>query len=144
MDDLWTVKKKFKFEAAHRLIDGYPGKCKNIHGHSWEVQIMHASSALDKFGMAKDFGDFKDIKEWCMDFLDHATIVHKKDFKLKKFLKDNHQKLWVVDGNPTSEVIAKLIYEKAEKMGLEPCEVTINETCTSECTYTRFDDHEAE
>ena len=135
-----TATKEMKFEAAHRLVQGYPGKCKNNHGHSWVVFVTVESSTLDKYGFVKDFGDFKPLREWIDEKLDHATIVSDSDVEFQKWLTDNNQRYYVVAHNPTSEVLSRIIYEKAQELlEDEHCHVTevrIKETCTSECSYT--------
>ena len=132
------VTKEIKFEAAHRLVNGYPGKCANNHGHSWIVFItlaLKADKELDRYGFVKDFGDFKPLRDWVDNRFDHATIVAADDAAFRKWLTDNDQKQYVMDGNPTSENLAELLFQKAtEVLEDENCyvyEVRIKETCTS-------------
>lgn len=51
------------FDAAH-WIPGHPGKCKNMHGHTWKVEVS-ASVPMSEFhdGMLVDFGVFKKVVE---------------------------------------------------------------------------------
>lgn len=138
------VTKELKFEAAHRLGAGYPGKCRHNHGHSWIVFVtvgLRAGVQLDEYGFVKDFGDFKPIRDWCDEMFDHATIVSDVDHEFVKWLRDNDQKCFVMGGNPTSENLASLIYNQAVMMlEDERCfvhEVRIKETCTSEAIHRR-------
>ena len=145
-----TVTKELKFEAAHRLVYGYPGKCQHNHGHSWVVFVTVGlrneanpsgvlRTGLDTYGFVKDFGDFKPLKEWIDEQLDHATIVSRDDDDFRMWLERNGQRQFVVTGNPTSENLTKIIFEKAQELlEDERCrvvEVRIKETCTSEASY---------
>ena len=62
----------FDFDAAHRLV-GYKGKCKNIHGHMWkvELEIEGKESQLDEIGILMDFTIAKGLKET----FDHKLIL---------------------------------------------------------------------
>lgn len=74
------VTKTFYFEAAHAL-DGYNGKCKDIHGHSYELRITvlgypRQDISISECGMVIDFGDIKQlIKEIIMPLFDHRLIL---------------------------------------------------------------------
>ena len=47
------------FSAAHNLR-GYKGKCEELHGHNWKVEVSLESARLDKTGMVVDFKILKD------------------------------------------------------------------------------------
>ena len=54
------ITKKFRFEAAHALF-GYDGKCKNIHGHNYNLFVTVVGKPISnlknvKLGMVMDFG----------------------------------------------------------------------------------------
>ena len=57
----YSVCKTLTFEAAHRLLKDYSGKCSNNHGHSWVVDIEVEAEQLDEKGMVVDF-DINDIR----------------------------------------------------------------------------------
>ena len=67
-----TLKTKFDFDSAHRLV-GYKGKCKNLHGHVWTVNVtvIGNTNQLDSTGILWDFVNVKALKE----LLDHKTIL---------------------------------------------------------------------
>lgn len=79
MSMLATVSKKFRFEAAHQLMN-HDGKCSDLHGHSYVVEVLckgpinrirdHA-----KEGMVVDFADIKAIwKERVEPKVDHQFL----------------------------------------------------------------------
>jgi 6-pyruvoyltetrahydropterin/6-carboxytetrahydropterin synthase len=111
--------KEFTFEAAHRLPNVPEGhKCARLHGHSYRVEIRVGGEVGRESGWVVDFADlsaaFKPL---------HAQLDH---FYLNE-----------VPGleNPTSEVLAKWIWDRLESSlpGLE--EILVRETCTSGCSY---------
>lgn len=119
-----SVTKDFTFDAAHRLVNGYEGKCKNIHGHTYHAfitvqmyEVMESDHAfvnidkdkdlvkvdLDKFGFVEDFDKLKKVKEWVDSNWDHAMLVSPKDLLMLEFLNSNEQKYYVMLDNPTVE-----------------------------------------
>jgi 6-pyruvoyltetrahydropterin/6-carboxytetrahydropterin synthase len=89
LDGKISVTKIFTFEAAH-FIPEHSGKCKNVHGHSYtlEIEVSTLGGAVLQKGMVIDFGDLKAIVNPMLEeYYDHH------------FLNDT------VDGNPTAEVM---------------------------------------
>ena len=77
------VTKQFKFETGHAIY-GYDGLCKNVHGHSFKLDVTDIGQPINdpdhvKNGMVIDFGDLKTIinKEIVQPF-DHATVLNVK------------------------------------------------------------------
>jgi 6-pyruvoyltetrahydropterin/6-carboxytetrahydropterin synthase len=67
------VSKEFTFDSAHHL-HCYDGKCKNLHGHTYKLQVIMRGK-VDSRGIAIDFGDIKRIaKERVIDRLDHRYL----------------------------------------------------------------------
>ncbi len=100
--------KQFDFEAAHALEE-YVGKCRDIHGHSYHLDVtvsgpvFHLSGELRK-SMVMDFVDLKLIvKKNVIDKLDHQFIIH-KDSRFVGMITDN-ERLMIVDFVPTCENI---------------------------------------
>ena len=87
-----VVSKKISFSAAHFLPD-YPGKCSQMHGHTWVVELG-VRGAIGKDGMVVDFGKLKEFLE--------KEVEDKFDHKL---LND-------VIPNPTAENICNYVYER--------------------------------
>lgn len=139
-----TISKSFTFDAAHRLVRGYKGKCSNLHGHTWRCTVFFTGRDVNKFTMLRDFDDVKILKQWVDDFLDHATLFSAEDHELSKFLAQTDQKRFEIPAaglgqknpNPTSEAIAQVIYRKALDLGFKDLQaVEIDETCTSKARY---------
>ena len=65
-----------KFHTGHRQL-GYPGKCKFVHGHTWQGKVMVAAEefARDELDMSLEFGDIKNV----MRFMDHKMLVTEQD-----------------------------------------------------------------
>ena len=68
-----------KFHAGHRQL-GYPGKCKFVHGHTWQGSVMVSADELprDELDMSIDFGDIKNV----MRFMDHKMLITQQDTAL--------------------------------------------------------------
>jgi len=99
----------FHFDMAHVLLN-YPGKCKNIHGHSYTLEVtVKGSPCIDhaspKKGMLIDFSDFKNlIISEIIDTWDHALMIHKNtDPILLNALQYNYDKIITVPFQPTTE-----------------------------------------
>ena len=120
------------FDAAHFLTN-YEGKCKNIHGHRWKVQISIYGELNN--GMLVDFGVLKnDLKNLC-DYFDHSFIVEKNS--LKKELYDMLKEQFLlrdVDFRTTAENFSKYFYDELSKK-YNVYEVLVYETPTNCARY---------
>jgi 6-pyruvoyltetrahydropterin/6-carboxytetrahydropterin synthase len=112
-----------QFSAAHQLR-GYKGKCESLHGHNWRVQVTVSSDKLDDIGMALDFHELKAMTVEVAASLDHAFLNEVFPF---------------TEINPSSENIAKWIYEslkkKVESKQCNMTSVTVWENETASATY---------
>ena len=112
--------KAFTLESAHRLPNVPEGhKCARVHGHSFRVEI-HVRGPLDpQLGWVMDFADVKAAFEPLFLQLDH------------RYLND-------VPGleNPTSEHLARWIWQRLLPVLPQLCAVVVHETCTSGARYT--------
>lgn len=106
---MFYLTKIFHFEAAHAL-NGYDGKCRNIHGHSYELRVTVKGMPLDepgspKSGMVIDFHDLKSIvNQEVVEKLDHSFIIGNnmpKDFV--EITKQNFDKVVELPYQPTTE-----------------------------------------
>jgi 6-pyruvoyltetrahydropterin/6-carboxytetrahydropterin synthase len=125
---------------AHALRN-YDGLCRNIHGHSYKMDITLAGQPLHdetspKNGMVMDFGDLKRlVNEEIISLLDHALVLNAKtDNQLIEVLKQNYEKIVTVEFQPTTENLLNFIAEKIKKRLPETvklCRIRLRETDTS-------------
>jgi 6-pyruvoyltetrahydropterin/6-carboxytetrahydropterin synthase len=113
------IHKVFALEAAHRLPNVPEGhKCRRLHGHSFRVEVHVSGSVVPEQGWVQDFADigqaFRPI---------HAALDH-------NYLND-------IAGleNPTSENLARWIWQRLKPSLPLLSKVVIQETCTAGCTY---------
>jgi len=116
---MYKVKIEEHFSSAHNLR-GYKGKCEELHGHNWKVEVEVAKDSLDNIGMVIDFTCLKKKLNAILEKLDHKYLN-----KLSYFKKVN----------PTSENIAKYIYDKLKGDRAEVASVTVWESDRSSATY---------
>ena len=145
---MYTIRKKFRFEAAHRLMTSYSTKCQKVHGHSYVAEVFFSSSDLNEDGMVIDFGKLKNKLAEIFDKFDHSVVLCKDD-KIAANIGDKEQEqmidfgLVLVDWNPTAENMAKYFYDKIweiiyadeELRGPELTAVRIHETETGWAQY---------
>ncbi len=112
--------KTFRIEAAHRLPNVAPDhKCARLHGHSFRVDV-HITGELDpELGWVMDFAALTDAFQPIFDKLDHRYLNEIVGLE-----------------NPTSENIAKWIWENLvhELPGLS--KIGVRETCTTGCIFS--------
>jgi len=108
---MYTIRKKFKFEASHVLDEAFSKDCLNIHGHSYYLEIIISTKELNSDGMVVDFGELKKHVEPLIKKLDHACIISNTNSKMKRVLRENNYKNYVMEGNPTAENMCKMIYD---------------------------------
>jgi 6-pyruvoyltetrahydropterin/6-carboxytetrahydropterin synthase len=104
------ITKSFSFETGHALY-GYDGLCKNVHGHSYKLDVTVIGTPIGdsnnvKYGMVIDFKDLKKIvKGEIVDVFDHATVFNQNTphVTLAKTLEESGHKVLLVDYQPTSE-----------------------------------------
>ena len=111
------------FAAAHQLR-GYKGKCENLHGHNWRVQVSVSAERLNELDIAIDFHDLKKIAQEVVAPLDHAFLNDVFPFTEK---------------NPSSENIAKWIFDSLKKKinngNLRTAAVTVWESENASASY---------
>lgn len=106
---MFYLTKIFHFEAAHALV-GYDGKCRNIHGHSYELRVTVKGMPINepdnpKNGMVIDFHDLKSIvNQEVVDKLDHSFIIGNNMPKgFVELTKKNFDKVIELPYQPTTE-----------------------------------------
>lgn len=140
---MFKIAKEFSFDMAH-MLDGHDGKCQNLHGHTYKLQVEVAGDLFQdgtKRGMVMDYSDLKSIvKAHILDHMDHAFIydLHsEKECKVAQLLMDLDSKVYGIPSRTTAEEMAKYIFEKLEKVGLPVSLIRLWETPTSYCEYSR-------
>jgi len=116
---VYKLKVESNFSSAHNLR-GYKGKCEELHGHNWMVELEAGSSKLDKVGMVLDFKFLKEELSFVLTKLDHKYLNRVSYFKRV---------------NPTSENIAKYIYDSLKGKIPQIISVTVWESDKARATY---------
>ena len=114
-----TLLKEYRFESAHRLPRVPPGhKCGRLHGHSFKVELEISGPVDETTGWFIDFGDLDDYVAPLLALLDH------------NYLND-------IEGleNPTSEVLARWIWDRLKPRLPQLTAVILFETCDARCIY---------
>ena len=135
------ITKQFSFETGHALY-GYDGKCKNVHGHSYRLDVTVIGKPIEdnsnvKFGMVIDFGDLKKIvKSEIVDVFDHATVFNKNTphLELAKELQERGHNVILADYQPTSEMMVIDFEKKIKKhlpSNIHLYSLKLQETATS-------------
>lgn len=116
--------KSFQFEAAH-LLPRLPKshKCRRLHGHSFNVDVVVSGPCDPKLG-------------WVMDYADIAAAFQPVWQKL------DHRYLNEIPGleNPTSELLARWIWRRLKPRLPLLKEIVVAETCQSKCRFRGEDD----
>jgi|SRR3712207_6403765 len=111
--------KEFTIEAAHRLPNVPEGhKCSRLHGHSFRLEVYVVGEAEEPSGWVLDYGDIKSAFQPLFDQLDHQYLNE-------------------VEGltNPTSENLARWVWERLRPTLPGLSKVVVRETCTTGCIY---------
>jgi 6-pyruvoyltetrahydropterin/6-carboxytetrahydropterin synthase len=133
---MYTVTKRIDFCYGHRLLD-YEGVCQHLHGHNAVAEIEVGTERLDSRDMVCDFGDIRRVvKGWIDQELDHKMLLRRDD-PLVAVLQQVGEPVFLLDGNPTVERIARLIYDYSSEQGFPVVRVTVWETPTSFAEYRR-------
>lgn len=124
---MYLVKKQLKtFSAAHRLIKGYVGKCRNLHGHNYAVRITFTAAKLDEYDFVIDFDDINKLcNRWVVDNWDHGVLVNEADSALLNFCRQEQQKYYILPDNQNStvECLSKHLFHQFQTI-LQTNEIT--------------------
>ncbi len=113
----------------------YDGPCAHPHGHNAVAEIEMSRASLDEVGMVVDFGEVAEVlSEFIDKQLDHQMLLRKDD-PLVDALTGAGEPPFLMDGNPTAENIAKLIFEEAGKLKLPVISVRLWETPDAYAEY---------
>jgi 6-pyruvoyltetrahydropterin/6-carboxytetrahydropterin synthase len=109
----------FTIEAAHRLPNVPQGhKCSRLHGHSFRIELQLSGDADAHSGWIMDFADVKAAFQPTYDRLDHHYLNEIPGLE-----------------NPTSENLARWIWDQLKPALPLLSKVTVHETCTSGSVY---------
>ena len=102
-----SIMRRFTFCAGHRLV-GHEGKCQNLHGHNYVVEIFVTGQQQDDVGRILDFKQLKNsIKGWLDDHWDHTFILWKDDANgLAAIRSSEPHRVYELESNPTAENMA--------------------------------------
>jgi len=101
---IFEVKVISGFAAAHNLKN-FRGKCENLHGHNWKIEVALRGTSLEDNGILMDFGEVKQAVREAVEELDHKHLNELPFFE---------------DNNPSSENIARFIFDRlAERLNSE-------------------------
>lgn len=111
--------KEFTIEAAHRLPHVPPGhKCGRLHGHSFRIEVHVAGPLHPDLGWVVDFADIKTAFSPVEDQLDHRYLNEVEGLE-----------------NPTSENLARWIWQRLKPSLPGLVRLVVRETCSSGCIY---------
>ena len=118
---MYKINVEGHFNSAHSLR-GYEGKCEDLHGHNWRVEVAMCADDLDKSGMVVDFKKLREALNDVLVGLDHKYLNNLGYFK---------------EVNPTSENIARYVFYQIEDEFPELVldSVTVWETERAAATY---------
>lgn len=136
------VAKEFSFDMAH-LLDGHDGKCQNLHGHTYKLQVIVSGETEDngaKKGMVIDFADLKKVvNDLIISSMDHAFIYDQsseRETKIAQLLQQLNSKTFALPMRSTAENLAQFIFQRLkENVGFHLHSVRLWETPTSFAEY---------
>jgi len=124
MNSFYEVMIERHFSSAHQLR-GYKGKCENLHGHNYKIEIFARGAELNNIGLLIDFVDMKKAADEVTDYLDHRNINELPPFDEEL--------------NPSAENLARFILEyiagRVDDDRVRVYKVRCYETPTSVATY---------
>jgi 6-pyruvoyltetrahydropterin/6-carboxytetrahydropterin synthase len=120
---MFEITAEYTFAAGHALR-GYKGKCENVHGHNYRVQVIVSGEQLNSAGLLMDFVDLRKAIKGLVERLDHRFLNDLAPFDRV---------------NPSAENLAKHFCDELEaqvrERGLRVQAVTVWETDTTSATY---------
>ena len=136
---MFKIKSEVQFDMAH-FLEGYEGKCSNIHGHRYRVTASFSSDSVigggSSRGMVADFTSVKDILRDIGESFDHKLVIEdtEEGRRIKSVLPAHD--IVLVPYRPTAELMAKDIYTRLKNSGCSVCAVEVFETPTNSCEYS--------
>ena len=137
---MYGLKTEAAFDSAHFLTDYY-GKCENLHGHRWRVEVTLAQPKLQTEGtmrdMVLDFGVFKKAVRDAAEELDHTFLVEDGSLAPSTLaaLESEGFVLTILPFRTTAENLARWFFDKLSAQGLPVAEVEVDETPNNRAFY---------
>lgn len=139
---MYTLQTNASFDSAH-FLKGYEGKCSNLHGHRWTVEVTVATEDVAEEGqirgMVVDFKTLKEDLKGLVDAMDHCLIIEEESLKEKTLeaLQEEEFRIVEVPFRPTAENLAKYFYEEMEDKGYQVLLTKVFETPNNCAGYSR-------
>lgn len=133
-----TVTKTIKFDAAH-VLTNHEGLCKNLHGHTYRVDVSVTQAEGDASDMVIDFKDLKRIaSEVICERFDHAFVYNTEsegEREIAAVVERYGMRTVAIPFRSTAENLAKLFYGelKARIPGLSAVKVWETADSSAEC-----------
>lgn len=112
---IWELIVKKKFSSAH-FLNNYKGKCENMHGHTFMIEVNLRVQKLDKAGISVDFIKIKNYLDQILP--DHQVLNELYDF------------------SPSAENLSKFFYKKIKERYPQLSRVVIWESEDAGCAYS--------
>ena len=111
------IRKLFKFEGSHIVRNCSSERCsRNVHGHSYKVEVFLSSDCLDNAGMIMDFGLMQDFKA-VVDAFDHSHIIWREDnSKYREFFMQENERWILSEFNPSAEILSLIFFYFFDKI----------------------------
>ncbi|KHD35504.1 6-pyruvoyl tetrahydropterin synthase [Clostridium acetobutylicum] len=134
---MYILKIEHSFDSAH-FLNNYNGKCANIHGHRWRVEIEIQSETLID-DMIEDFTILKKRIKEVLDFYDHALIIEKNSLRKLTFdcLIEDGFRIIELDFRPTAENFSKFFFDEIRKLNYDVRKITVYETPNNSASYVK-------
>ncbi len=139
---MYTLQTSANFDSAH-FLKGYQGKCSNIHGHRWQVEVTVAAEALEEEGqirgMVVDFKTLKEDLKALADELDHSLVIEAGSLKEKTrdALLEEEFRIVELPFRPTAENFAEYFFDELEEKDYQVVLVKVYETPNNCAGYSR-------
>ena len=118
----WKLRVSTDFSSSHQLRH-YEGKCENLHGHNFQVEVDVVGTKLDpRLGLLMDFKELKKLLKIVTGELDHKHLNDLPAFS---------------DQNPSSELLAQYIFNRMRELLIPYPTVRLSQVMVSEKNSSR-------
>ena len=138
---MYTLQTSANFDSAH-FLKGYEGKCSNIHGHRWRVEVTVASEDVmeegQNRGMVVDFKILKEALSQIAEDLDHSLVIEEGSLKenTRAALLEEGFRIVELPFRPTAENLASYFYHEVQDKGYQVILVKVYETPNNCAAYS--------